>query len=109
MSVPCLGLCPLFSAPSTGFCPLTRWDFDHYNLCMNPITELLSRIEYHCAARGISESTFGLYVVNDGKFVARIRAGGSMTLKTFERVEAALASEPGGRPPRPPGISNRPG
>ncbi|WP_026792194.1 hypothetical protein [Pleomorphomonas oryzae] len=72
---------------------------------MNPITELLSRIECYCAARGISESTFGLYVVNDGKFVARVRAGGSMTLKTFERVEAALASDPGGQPPGPPGTS----
>lgn len=74
---------------------------------MNPITEILSRIERCCAARGISESTFGRYVVNDGKFVARLRAGSSMTLKTLERVEAALAaSDPGGRPPRPPGASS---
>lgn len=65
---------------------------------MNPITDLLLRIERHCAARGISESTFGRYVVNDGKFVARLRAGRSMTLKTLERVEAAL-----GREPRRPG------
>ncbi|PKR88399.1 hypothetical protein CXZ10_15390 [Pleomorphomonas diazotrophica] len=72
---------------------------------MNPITALLSRIECYCAARGISESTFGRYVVNDGKFVARIRSGGSMTLKTLERVEAVVgpAPDPGGRPPRPPG------
>ena len=75
---------------------------------MNPITEILSRIERCCAARGISETTFGRYVVNDGKFVARLRAGSSMTLKTLERVEAALASGPGGRPPRPPG-KHRPG
>ena len=60
---------------------------------MNPITDILSRIERHCAARGISESTFGRYVVNDGKFVARLRSGRSMTLKTFERVEAALARD----------------
>ena len=60
---------------------------------MNPITDLLLRIERHCAARGISESTFGRYVVNDGKFVARLRSGRSMTLKTFERVEAALARD----------------
>lgn len=72
---------------------------------MNPITELLSRIECYCAARRISESTFGLYVVNDRKFVARLRAGRSMTLKTLERVEAALSSvpDPGGLPPGPPG------
>lgn len=54
-------------------------------------------------ARGISESTFGRYVVNDGKFVARLKAGGSLTLKTLERVEAALAPDPGGLPPGPPG------
>ncbi|CAI9416916.1 hypothetical protein ANOBCDAF_03843 [Pleomorphomonas sp. T1.2MG-36] len=60
---------------------------------MNPITDLLLRIECYCAARGIRESTFGRYVVNDGKFVARLRAGRSMTLKTFERVEAALAHD----------------
>ena len=60
---------------------------------MNPITEILSRIERCCAARGISETTFGRYVVNDGKFVARLRSGRSMTLKTFERVEAALARD----------------
>lgn len=70
---------------------MTRWDFDHYNLRMNPMTDLLSRIEQHCKARGISESTFGRYVVNDGKFVARLRAGGSMTLKTLDRVETALS------------------
>jgi len=77
---------------------------------MKPITHLLSRIEQHCAARGISESTFGRYVVNDGKFVARLRAGGSMMLKTLERVEAALVEtpDPGGLPPGPPG-TDRPG
>lgn len=74
---------------------------------MNPITDILSRIECYCAARGISESTFGRYVVNDGKFVARLRAGSSMTLKTLERVEAALGPtpDPGGLPPGPPGTS----
>lgn len=61
---------------------------------MNPITDLLLRIECHCAARGITESTFGRYVVNDGKFVGRLRAGRSMTLRTLERVEAALSLEP---------------
>lgn len=59
---------------------------------MNSMTDLLSRIEQHCQTRGISESTFGRYVVNDGKFVARLKGGGSMTIKTLERVEAALRS-----------------
>jgi hypothetical protein len=75
---------------------------------MNPITPLLLRIERHCAARGITQSTFGRYVVNDGKFVARLKAGGSMTLKTFERVESALSTtpDPGELPPGSPGTSS---
>ena len=62
---------------------------------MNPMTDLLSRIEQYCQTRDISESTFGRYVVNDGKFVGRLRGGGSMTLRTLERVEAALRRETG--------------
>ncbi len=77
---------------------MTAGIFAHYNLCMNPMTDLLSRIEQHCKARDISESTFGRYVVNDGKFVGRLRSGGTLTLKTLERVETALSQ--GTRRPR---------
>lgn len=59
---------------------------------MQTIGSIISRIEAHCASRGIAESTFGRLVVNDGKFVARLRAGGSMTIKTLERIETALST-----------------
>lgn len=51
---------------------------------------LLARIEAHCRALGISESTFGLRAVNDGKLVSRLRAGKTVTLKTFEAINVAL-------------------
>lgn len=59
---------------------------------MTQVLELIGRIERHCEAHGIAESTFGLRAVNDGKFVARLRAGGTLTLTTLERVEQALSA-----------------
>ncbi|MCF3935052.1 hypothetical protein L1787_16735 [Acuticoccus sp. M5D2P5] len=53
--------------------------------------DLLARIEAHCARRKIAESTFGRMVVNDGKLVERLRGGASITLKTAEKIHAALA------------------
>lgn len=35
----------------------------------------------------ITETTFGRLAVNDGKFVGRLRAGKSLTLNTFEKVQ----------------------
>jgi hypothetical protein len=57
---------------------------------MSLISSLLDRIEHHCAVAGIAETTFGRFAVNDGKFVARLRAGRSMTLRTLDRVERFL-------------------
>jgi hypothetical protein len=53
---------------------------------------LISRIKAHCDANRISESTFGLRVVNDGKLVSRLIGGGSVTLATLERIDAALVA-----------------
>ena len=71
---------------------------------MQTIDTILSRIEAHCSAHGIAESTFGRLTVNDGKFVPRLRAGGSMTLRTLDRIEAVLAgaSMPPTLPATPP-------
>ena len=68
---------------------------------MQSIDTILSRIKTHCAARGIAETTFGRFVVNDGKFVSRLRAGGSMTLRTLERLEGVLGQPEGSQPGRP--------
>ncbi len=52
---------------------------------------LLPRIEEYCRATGTAESTFGRLAVNDGKLVRRLRAGGSITLKTLQRIESLLS------------------
>lgn len=53
--------------------------------------QLLSMIEKHCRKTGVAETTFGRIVVNDGKLVARLRAGGSVTLDTLRKIEAELS------------------
>lgn len=59
-------------------------------LVMMMTQDLLARIEAHCARHKIAESTFGRQVVNDGKLVERLRGGASITLKTAEKIHAAL-------------------
>ena len=54
---------------------------------------LLHDIEAFLTSRKMAETTFGRLSVNDGKFVARIRAGGVMTLDTFERVRRFIRTE----------------
>ena len=56
--------------------------------------ELLVEIEDFCARVGIAVSTFGRLAVNDGKFVGRLRAGGTLTVETVEKVRAYIADHP---------------
>lgn len=53
-------------------------------------TLLLERIEAFRVREGMSESAFGLKVVNDSKLVSNLRRGRA-TLATIERVEQFLA------------------
>lgn len=53
---------------------------------MMTIAEILKEIEAYCASEGIAETTFGKRVVNDGKFVRRLRDGGSINLKTYSKL-----------------------
>lgn len=53
---------------------------------------LLDRITAFLARDGMSESAFGLKVVNDSKLVSNLRRGRA-TLATIERVEQFLAAE----------------
>lgn len=53
---------------------------------------IISRIEKHCRDAGISESTFGLRAVNDGKLVDRLRNGGTITLVTLAKIDATLSA-----------------
>lgn len=60
-------------------------------------TDLLNQIDAWVGRSGISESYFGFLAVNDGKFVARIRGGGSALPETIQRCRAFMAeNEPGG-------------
>lgn len=52
---------------------------------------IISEIEGFCAARGISESTFGRLAVNDGKLVRRLRSGGRMWPETIGRVREFMS------------------
>ena len=47
---------------------------------------LIEEIEAYCRRAGIAESTFGRQVVNDGKFVGRLREGKGVTTATVDRV-----------------------
>jgi hypothetical protein len=67
---------------------------------MDQQTQLLADIDAFTAAFGMSESTFGRLAVNDGKFVARIRGGGNMTVPTMERVRAFMAKHKAEQCPR---------
>lgn len=58
--------------------------------------ELISKIEAHCASRGVAVTSFGRAVVNDGKLVSRLRDGGTLTMPTYAKILAALSQdEPG--------------
>src|SRR3990170_2757062 len=52
---------------------------------------LLRDITEYCRRTGVAESTFGRLVVNDGKFVNRLRDGGKITTTTYERVRSFMA------------------
>ena len=52
--------------------------------------ELLERMEAYCAARGLSPARVATLAVNDGDLFRRVRDGGTLTLKTYERVSAWL-------------------
>jgi hypothetical protein len=58
---------------------------------MDEHADLLAQIENYCRAEGIAESTFGKRVVNDGKFVGRLRDGKKVTTTTVSRIEKFLA------------------
>lgn len=75
--------------------------------------ELLAEIDAFCARTAMKHTIFGIRVMNDGKFVLRLRQGTDVTGKTvdrcraFMRREAAVtgpvtADDPGDSPDSPP-------
>jgi len=53
---------------------------------------LLTEIGRYCQQHEMAESTFGRLAVNDGKLVARLRDGKSVTLNTLERLQDFMRS-----------------
>lgn len=61
---------------------------------MSETAELIREIESYCRQTNTAESTFGRQAVNDGKFVARLRDGKGVTLKTLARVRKFIENSP---------------
>lgn len=59
---------------------------------MSQIQHLLLRAENYAAREGLSLSTVSRKLLNDGKGLARLKAGGQCTLKTLEQALARLAA-----------------
>ena len=57
-------------------------------------SELLHEVGAYCSRAGLAESTFGRLAVNDGKLIARLRDGGRVTRRTFDRVRAYISDHP---------------
>lgn len=81
-----------------GTSPLTRWAEAHYNEGMDETSaSLLQEIDAYLASlKGsstrLSETTFGRKAVNDTKLVARLRAGGDLTLKKAQQIREFMAA-----------------
>ncbi|MGH1471460.1 MAG: hypothetical protein ACRBCS_09715 [Cellvibrionaceae bacterium] len=69
----------------------------------NEIQQLIDSIASFCKKAEISESTFGRLVVNDGKFVGRLRNGKGVTLKTLNKTKEYIRNHP----PGPDAISDQ--
>ena len=59
---------------------------------MDDAKNLITEIETYCRRAGVAESTFGRQVVNDGKFVRRIREGKRVTSATIDKIRAFIAA-----------------
>ena len=55
--------------------------------------QLLAEIEAFLRNRKMAETTFGRMAVNDGKFVARLRAGANMTLATIDKARGFIGEQ----------------
>lgn len=61
---------------------------------MEPHRELVRDIERYVAARGIAESTFGRLTVNDSRLLSRLRNGGSLLVKSEQRIRKYIRENP---------------
>jgi hypothetical protein len=59
--------------------------------------DLLGEIESFLERSGMNESSFGHKTVNDGNLVKRLRSGGSVTLRTADKIRDFIANNNGRR------------
>ncbi len=62
---------------------------------MSTVDQLLTEIAAFCDDFAIPESTFGRRVMNDSKFVERIRQGGGLTVANLDRIRSYMAEQRG--------------
>ncbi|GAB4520371.1 MAG: sulfate adenylyltransferase subunit CysD [Amphiplicatus sp.] len=72
---------------------------------MSQIQHLIARAESYAAREGLSLSTVSRKLLNDGKGLARLKAGGQCTLKTLEQALARLAALEGNGAAAPGGAA----
>lgn len=53
---------------------------------MTPTQQLLALSERYCLLRGISERTASGRIFKDSRTILRVKGGGSLTLKNFEKA-----------------------
>jgi len=74
---------------------LTLWDESHILEIMTTTQDqFLSEVDRYLTAKGMAETTFGRRAVNDGKFLGRLRAGGTVTTRTIDRARAWMTANP---------------
>lgn len=54
---------------------------------------IIENIEKYCQANGMAVSTFGRKAVNDGKLIARLRDGQTISIDTYNRINAFIACD----------------
>lgn len=62
---------------------------------------LVSEIDAFLTESQMTKTAFGLKALNDGTFVARLKRGDNVTLKTVDRVRAYIAAERAKMQPQP--------
>ena len=60
--------------------------------------KLVGEIDAFLTRSGMAATTFGRKAVNDGKLVARLQAGGSVTLEKASQIRRFIATAPGALP-----------
>lgn len=70
-------------------------------MTINPTKSLLREIDEFCRTHAVAETTLGRLSVNDGKLVAKLKAGDAISANTAQRVRAFMKQAKGDKPRAP--------